>query len=69
MDTASGGEGVGLVDMNSPSPGHILVAIAVVMEAGSHLKCSRLLLSNKSVRLLLINELLNLKPKHVINIG
>ncbi len=33
MDTAGGGEGVELVDMNSPSPRHILVAIAVVMEA------------------------------------
>lgn len=31
------GKGVGFVDMNSPSPRHILVAIAiaVVMEAGS----------------------------------
>lgn len=33
MDTAGRGERV--ADMNSPSPRHILVAAAVVMEAGS----------------------------------
>lgn len=52
MDTARGG--LGVVDMNSPSPRRILVAIAVVMEAGSplaHLICSRLLLSEESVAL------------------
>lgn len=32
METAGGGEGA--VDMNSPTPRRILVAIAVAMEAG-----------------------------------
>lgn len=70
MDTAGGGEGLRVVDMNSPSPRHILVAIAVVMEAGfppTHLISSRLLLSKESVLFWLINELLNLKND--INLG